>query len=249
MVWSPEPAELPAPRQGEVHVWKLVLPVSPKALAGCEALLSEDELLRMGKFVFEIDRQRFAVGRGSLRRLLGGFLGVAPRQLVFKLDPGGRPVLADGRLARKIGFNVSHSGALVLLAFAAQADVGIDVEKLDREVDADLIVRQAFSPEDQDAIAQAPEAERRLEFMTRWTCKEAAIKSTGAGLGVPLDSVRLDLAKDRETALIGSRDGSAPSVVAIMRFGPMEGYAAAVATEAGLDRPRLRFWDPRAGEP
>ncbi|MBI4676667.1 MAG: 4'-phosphopantetheinyl transferase superfamily protein [Elusimicrobia bacterium] len=241
MRWVDGPAGPPLPAPDEVHVWRVVLPLRRAQSAECEGLLSDEEACRRLEYRSDRDRRRFAAGRGTLRRLLGRYLGVAPRELRLAAEPGGRPRLADAAGRARMRFNVSHSGDVVVLAFASGMEVGVDLEELGRDVDGLQVARQFFSPADVAALLAVPEARRHRAFMTLWTCKEAALKAVGAGLGAALDSVRVEVRRGRGVARIEGPGSSAAQVLRLTAFEPAAGYVAAVAV-SGLSRPRARFW-------
>jgi hypothetical protein len=54
---------------------------------------------RAERFHFERDRRRYAVGRGILRRLLGGYSSLPPAELRFVYGLHGKPLLPDDMLA------------------------------------------------------------------------------------------------------------------------------------------------------
>lgn len=242
-VWADGPAKPSLPGRGEVHIWRLPLPEGDGELAACESLLSEDEALRRGRYRSCADRRRFAAGRGALRTLLGAYLEVPPREVAFSVEEGGRPVLADPARRGRVRFNVSHSGGLVLLAFAAGMDVGVDVERLARDVDCIPMARHFFPAGEHAALEALPPAERRRAFLTAWTCREAGLKAIGSGLAVPLGAVDLELSRGRSLARIRMAGGGRPRTLSLIRFEPMEGYVGAVAA-GGADgkRPRALFW-------
>ena len=68
-------------------MWRARLDTDADRRAMLATLLSADERERAGRFVFDRDRDRYVVGRGSLRMLLGRYLKTPPAQLRFTFGP------------------------------------------------------------------------------------------------------------------------------------------------------------------
>ncbi len=101
--------------------------------------------------------------------LLRRYVGSGP----FSLGERGKPFLPGG-----ISFNLSHSGALAVLA-TAESDVGVDVEPLSRPF-GEATVRRVLLPEERQWL----EARPREDFLRLWTRKEAVLKCRGCGLAL-----------------------------------------------------------------
>jgi 4'-phosphopantetheinyl transferase len=170
----------------DVVVWRADLDRGlPERLASLGALLSADELERARRFYFERDRQRFVVGRAVLRALLAGYLGRAPREIAFRYGAHGKPELASSEGEPALHFNLAHSDALLLIAFARAGEVGVDVEKIRDLPDWESIARLSFSPSELERLRVCRPEERRDEFFRAWTRQEAVLKALGTGLGEP----------------------------------------------------------------
>src|SRR5579883_3241292 len=78
----------------DVHVWTASLRLPVDHAVACELTLSPDEQKRAGRFLFERDRSRFVIGRGTLRAILGRYLRCEPRQIQFAYTERGKPSLA-----------------------------------------------------------------------------------------------------------------------------------------------------------
>ncbi|MGP3925270.1 4'-phosphopantetheinyl transferase family protein [Streptomyces sp. 8N616] len=175
---------LPAPWAGGApRVWVADVSAHTERAAAEEHLLDEGERARAAAFVRPVDRDRYRVAHVALRRLLAAYLGLAPAAVEFVREPcpgcggpHGRPALPGAPLH----FSLSHSGDLVLLAFADTA-VGIDVEKVPsaRTVTE---VATTLHPAERAELAALPDAERPAAFARCWTRKEAYLKGTGTGL-------------------------------------------------------------------
>ena len=139
---------------GEAHVWIIDADVEAPA----EALTAE-ERERAARFRFDVDRRRWIAARVALRRVLARYTD----DLNFVAGEHGKPYLANGA----VHFNLSHSGALAVIAVAA-SEVGVDVEQ----------IRESFDFQELDAAARS-----RAEFFRGWTRKEAMLKARGVGLG------------------------------------------------------------------
>jgi phosphopantetheinyl transferase len=98
--------------------------------------------------------QRSAFGE-ALREVLARYLGAEPGEIELVVGERGKPRLAGGQLH----FNLSHSGALGLVAVCAEREVGVDVERL--------------------------RPKREAAFYWRWAQHEARLKCLGTGLGAP----------------------------------------------------------------
>jgi len=124
------------------------------------------------------DKQRFLLGRGALRQVLGLVLGVSPAVPVITLGPHGKPCCAGGP-----EFSISHSGEMVTLAFHATLAVGVDVEAPRDDLDWAPIARRMLEAAEVAEIEALPEQLRPAEFRVRWCRLEAELKAGGWGIG------------------------------------------------------------------
>jgi 4'-phosphopantetheinyl transferase len=190
----------------EVQVWVGDLEVTDARYSDLSRTLSREERRRAENLAPAIAR-RFVVARGILRSLLSGFTGIRAEMLRFEYGANGKPWLAD----HDISFNVSHSAALGLFAFAPDRPVGVDVEN-ERPVRRLLDVAQRFLSEDEiRSLAATPPAERDSAFLRSWVVKEARLKAEGKGIWS------------------ATQNGDEAANLTHKLFSPRPGYIAAVA--------------------
>lgn len=163
--------------RGVVDVWEVDLEACPSA----SSVLSPEEGARARRFRRERDGRAWSRARGTLRRLLAGYLGADPRTLVLATESHGKPFLAEP--ASDLRFNVSHAGDVALLAFARGFEVGVDVELRSRPLDALALARRALGEEQVRELERLPPDRRHGAFLRAWVRHEAAVKCVGTGLG------------------------------------------------------------------
>jgi 4'-phosphopantetheinyl transferase len=225
---------------GDVHVWRAVLDVPHACVGDLTGTIADEERARAERFVFPRDRDRFIVGRALLRRILGGYLGIDPRQLRFRYNHHRKPALAD-ECAGGLRFNLSHAQGLALYAVTRGREIGIDLEQVDSRVSDEVLSMRSFSPPEVDALLAVPAASRKEAFFRYWTRKEAYVKGRGQGLSIPLQ--QFDVSRAPQEPVLAwdcaaeRRDGSQWYIEDLT---PGEGYAAALAVE-GADR-RVTWW-------
>lgn len=184
----------PSPFDDTVQVWRVPLNLPDNTLPSLALSLSPEEQARADRFTFAEGRRRFVATRGSLRKVLGQCLGVDPRKLTFETGAHGKPFLMTDYAGdpntpqpHPLQFNVSHTDDLAVIAVAWDREVGIDIERLDREVDMVGLAKRFFSTREAEAVLTAGPTTRRQIFFRIWTSKEAYIKARGEGLALPLD--------------------------------------------------------------
>jgi 4'-phosphopantetheinyl transferase len=195
-------ASAPPLEAGEVHVWLLdSAQVHPRATA--------------------------ASARDALRRLLHAYAGGSAPPAIER-DARGKPYAPD---FPDIQFNLSHAGAHVLLAFARDQALGVDLERADRRLSLAGIARRFFAADEARALESLPEAIRLQAFLRLWTHKEAVLKALGCGIGFGLDRVEFALHADGEIASLRriSPDAGTPAQWQLRRFDPAPGLPAALA--------------------
>jgi 4'-phosphopantetheinyl transferase len=213
---------------GEVHVWNVA--VTPEAVLAAVPLLNSEERARADRFLVEHARASYTTTRGTLRRLAGDYLQIDPRLLEFEQGPFGKPFLPA---FPHLGFNVSHSGTMAVLAFAWDLELGVDVEQIRRPVtDVWAIARRFFAPPEVEDLRRAGSDPDDLAeaFFRCWTRKEAYIKAVGEGLNIPLDSFRVSLLSDEEPAVLSAEGWSMHS------WQPGIGYAGALTYRGSARR-------------
>ena len=231
-------------------MWKASVAEHARHVPALRALLSASELERGARLHFDADRVRHSVSHGLLRRLAGHYLGRPAAELRCAQGEYGKPHVADeGGLV----FNLSHSGDVVLLAFAPGGRVGVDVESWTRRIDAqglERIAEYAFSARERAALRLLNCADQRAAFFSVWSLKEAYIKATGLGVAHGLHQFDV-LADSGVACLLEDRRGDVDvDQWALYDLAPGPGYSGALATD---DRSRTLVklnadWDLLSGQ-
>ncbi len=227
--WPPAPKNWQL-AENEVHVWTVSLDQTPAQVSGLAAPLSPDEQTRVGRFHFERDRNRFVVGRGTLRLLLGQYLRLPPGEIKFEYTARGKPLLSRTNGLDTLHFNLAHSGALALLAVTRVAEVGVDIEQIRPLRDADGIAQRFFSSQESGVLRALAPLEMQNAFYNLWTRKEAWLKATGEGIGESLNQVEVSCLPQepcRFMRLFG--DSFAASQWRLLHLTPADGYVGALA--------------------
>jgi 4'-phosphopantetheinyl transferase len=186
---SIEPTAIASPVAG-VALWFAMLAATDAEFARVSAWLSPAEHARAARFGRESLRRRYIIGRASLRWVLGRTLDVAPAAVPIVRGERGRPKL-DG--IDRVDFNISHTDDVALIGIAHGMRIGVDIERVDREVNADGLARKFLTPAEQATLAPLSADERRVRFLRYWTCKEAMSKATGDGLAAPFRELEVNI--------------------------------------------------------
>ena len=241
-IWQVPPPDLVLHGR-DIHIWRAILePVTPGALEDFRRLLSKDERERADRFHFERHRSRFAVCRGTLRKILGRYLDIGPGRVDFEYGAKGKPALNPAVHPRGLFFNLAHSRHLALFAVSRRRPLGIDLEYQREMPRAQDLARRFFSPREHAWIMEMPQQKRQEGFYRCWTRKEAFIKAIGSGFAFPLDRFTVSLDPDSPPRLVrveGSPEATSSWSMAAMI--PADGYQAALVAEGHGGR--YHWWE------
>ena len=226
--------------------------------------LSADEQARAQRFRHAVDRDRFVVRRGLLRRLLAERLGIEATRVPLAPGPAGKPALSRADLLRAgvassdgpPGFNLARSGGLALYAFLPPANaravtgpaapdgptLGVDLERIDTDrrslVDLRRIADHFAAAE--SSFLQSLADERATEVFYRlWTCKEACLKCLGTGIGGGGPTLAdVVIALNSDGTVSGTAKTASGRSWRVACLTPCPGYTAAVAVPAAADSTR-----------
>jgi len=227
----------------DVHLWRATALPPPFDLSDDLNILSPDERARADRFRAVEDRARFVAARGALRRILARYTGERPEDLLFSYGRWGKPRLEPAARAKRIEFNVSHSGQIVLIAFAVGRRLGVDVERILPVAENDeRLSRSWLSEQELVEMSTTDASARTRRFYSLWTRKEAYLKARGEGLSLDPDRVRIPCDQVGASFESAFESGAAARwSLRELEVGP--GYAAALAVE-GHDW-RLSEWEYR----
>jgi 4'-phosphopantetheinyl transferase len=229
--WGAAPLR-PGLDPNSLHVYRIDLVEYAAVVESLAQLLSADERAQAERYRFARDRTRHVVAHGALRCILSRYLGLGPAQLQFGSSVTGKPYLASDVCALDLRFNLAHSRDLALLVIALGREVGADIELTSTPMDLLSAARTAFAPQELDDLITLPEAQRRQAFFRIWTCKEAYLKATGAGLSCPMDAFAISTPDHGPPRLLWLRHQ--PEDLqrwSFVRLTPHPEYAAAIVVE------------------
>ena len=230
------------PAETGIDVWRIDLDEALDADVKLDAVLSAEERARAARLIYPRGADRYRKGRAMLRLGLGLYLGKHPGEIELVTGWRGKPGLAE---RSALHFNVTHCREFALIAFTTAGEGGVDVEVIDREVEAQDIANENFTRNAAALIAAAGTAEEQAKvFLRFWTRKEAVLKATGGGLLHGLH--RVDVSDEPPGILELDSESGAGSRWLVRDIAGIEGFASAIAAPPGDWV--VRQWPIRCGE-
>jgi len=146
------------------------------------AYLSPEESQKILSLTRPEVRNRQVFSQGLKRKILAEYLGVKPKNLIFKQNAYGKPSVLNA----PIFFNLSHAGHWILLGISEKQELGVDVECL-KTLNYLALAKRFFHSLEFEQIKD------QYDFFKLWTYKEAFVKAIGMGLSFGLENFALDI--------------------------------------------------------
>ena len=225
-------------------MWSAILADLISSMADFEASLSPEEKHRANRFLRAEDRSRYVFAHGILRQLLGQYLSTDPVGLKFRPNIHGKPALVQEPGQPVLTFNLTHSGEVILIAFAENRQVGVDVEVVREDFDPMEIARSQFAEREIAGLRGMTDRLEQLQaFFRCWTRKEAYVKARGEGMGFPLSHFAVAFGAAEPPRVTWSADDPfVSSRWAMINLDPLPGYAGALVADRPPVQVLTRQW-------
>jgi 4'-phosphopantetheinyl transferase len=168
----------------------------------CIQYLSEDELIRAGKLKIEEKKDQFVITRSVLRLLLSSAVGKSYQDIEFFYGEHGKPSIKESLNKQPIEFNISHSGNYALIAITLSNKVGVDIEKINSDIDHQSLSKRFFSKQENNELQGIDEGQRGDVFYRIWSQKESFIKATGQGVAFGLERFSVSLEEGEQSGTV-----------------------------------------------
>jgi 4'-phosphopantetheinyl transferase len=207
----------------DIHVWWIDLECVETDF---QAVLSVEERARAERFKHSRDYFEWTAARMALRQILARYTAERPAEIQLTQGVRGKPALTGGSSIR---FSLTHARQRAAIAVSWEREVGIDLEPIDPGLDVSSLVTVVCSRNEAAHVDVCPPTARLETFLAYWTCKEAYLKGTGAGLSQDPRTVEVELPGDGWTVVEDSLAGvqDPPWNVRLLDAGP--GWIAALA--------------------
>jgi len=188
--------------------------------------------------------------RAPLVTLLACYLDLPESAVALDEDARGKPFLANSMGPSGDGtafeFNWSHSGDYALVALSRGGAVGVDIERLGKNLRAIEIARRFFDAGEAEILTALDPDPRERAFIGLWCAKAAVLKAVGEGLSFGLARLAFAHVSDADWDL-ATADPALGEVRdwQVSGFDPAPGYRGCVAWRAGSRR--IFAFQPLAG--
>ena len=174
---------------GAVHLWVTTVDswAEPTAEAEALAVLGAEERTRWEQRRLPEDRRLFAVSHWLVRQTLSRYGNRPPEAWRFMTNSQGKPRIDPTHEPSTLTFSLAHTRGLAVCAVALGLELGVDVERTDRLVDAPKLIHRFFAATEAQFLMTLPREKLHEHFFLYWTLKEATLKALGTGLSLPLD--------------------------------------------------------------
>lgn len=207
----------------------------PRALAFAEAA-PEAAAARLDDGTIHLWRIPYALsqGRAPLLALLAAYLDMPATELALETDPRGKPRLAAPFDQHSLEFNWSHSGDYALVALGRGSALGVDIERLGKNLRALEIAQRFFDPAEARTLAALDDQARDDAFIALWCAKEAMLKESGEGIAFGLSRLQFSH-NDHDGWSLARIDPAlgTPGHWNLQAFDPATGYHGALAWRGG----------------
>ncbi len=242
-VWDWQIAEGVTPlTKDHTDVWLVDLKGGTPSQDVSWSQLSEQEHKRADRYKHVGAREEYIVSRAMLRVLLASYVDVDPLALTFGQASRGKPYLIEIPRKPVPQFSMTHSHGVALYAFSLD-EVGLDVEMVSRNANAEMLAKRYFTTRESSAILDLSPELRKDAFIRTWTCKEACLKWTGTGLSGGLKTHEI-LFSDSWTDPLANGEGPQP---VLTMLDPAEGWVGSLATCEAQDV-SCRVWAEEKSE-
>lgn len=168
------------------------------------SFLNEVEKLRYDQYLPHAARL-FLISRVLTKSVLADKLGISPHEVNIQLQPNGKPFVKG---SKAIYFNLSHSADVIVLAVTEEGEIGVDVERVNREfewrrVDSVLAPSEIEWIQENEPIDPFSVYQR---FFQIWTLKESYIKCTGHGMSSHLKKLNFHVLSEYIRFLDATKD-------------------------------------------
>jgi 4'-phosphopantetheinyl transferase len=224
-------------------VWDVDLERAHDEISRLERMLPDADIRRAARQPFEARRRDLIISGAALRSILASYLGADPGAVRFSIDRGGKPRVDARWNAMPLSFNLSHSRGRALVAVTIEREVGVDLERLRRDLPIDRLASRFFAPREIAALRSTPDDLRAAAFFACWTRKEAFVKATGAGIfrqSLQSFAVSVDPGPGPVPLAIPGHEAEAGRW-RLESIAAPPGYAAAVAVEGPFRVRRFRW--------
>ena len=212
------------------------------------SVLSADEMVRAGRFVFEKDRNQFTLAHAYLRRVLELGTGLPAATIPLSTEEGEAPKLAPLAHRPPLHLSLSHCASHVAVAISPLCPVGVDVEHISSAQGGAEIAANFFSSSEQRDLVQVTSSSYDHRFLRLWTAKEALSKALGLGLNLPFDSFSVIDNGISATIEFGSSDGAFVSETLFIDVGPDCVCAVVSVDQISADKVRTSIDELRCAE-
>ena len=189
LILSSQACAIPPIPAGQCQVWWATTTAVPPDLV---RLLDAGERERLSRLYREEDRALFLAAHALARIVLSAHMRMDPRAIRLSNicrycgAQHGKPQIDP---PSPLDFSISHSGQRAVIAVAAGAAVGVDVEFVTPLWDDSALVSMMLSNSEK-LIVDGFQGRARHEALSRyWTRKEAILKATGHGLAISPASI------------------------------------------------------------
>ncbi len=176
-----------------IHIWHVDLKLTDSEYQQLKNYLNPEEQQRLQRYTHQQAQQQFLATRGRLKQLLAGYIGIAPSDIQFETGRYGKPRLAGTTIDDGLVFNISHSGAMALIAISTNNALGIDIERINTRHNLQGMAQRCFSNQELNNWNQLTEPHKTTQFYAYWCAKEAFLKATGRGLALGMEHCVVDI--------------------------------------------------------
>jgi phosphopantetheinyl transferase len=203
--FEPDMNRLISQTKGEVEVY---YGITADLTSGIQNLINNitfEEKQRAERFHIPEERYTYIACHGLLRAILSRKLRERPSDIVFTHNRNNKPELPGNPYY----FNISHDMGAFALVFSKFFYAGIDIERVNKNVDFLSVINTYFSANERNFI-KGSDVNAIENFILLWTRKESLLKAVGTGIIDDLTSIEVSGKKNRicRESLNNEIDGS-----------------------------------------